>query len=218
MKILTKSIIAGSLLFGFSSFAQVPCGEGPTCVAPTMQSGFTSNTKSQIYIGLIWDIAEKFSEPKYIIGYRNAKIDSSADVTGQDFNFRFTKKGDGFSVDSLRIMGLFGTNQWMGTLGGGYSFQNNSVLGTIGVQSSIFRGSYDYIVSQGLNKFFIEANTLSELKRPISGGSQCPGGFFPVQAMPDTDTSGVYAGNNYTINTSSSQISGGITCVNLNAN
>jgi hypothetical protein len=201
-------------LVGAPAYAQSAlCGEGPFCQPPTLQSSNVSGKESRFYIGLVWDTSRSARNPDFVIGYRDAKVTSSNDVTGADLSLKVRLEDSALNMDSVRVMALTGSTDLIGTFGAGYSFADDSAILTGGLQHSHLRGSIDYDVGAADFSYFFEVNSLLPPEKPLASGVGCPADTSPVAAVAGQDTSLVLNGSNLTITPQAPQISDGITCV-----
>lgn len=209
-------IVSGLVLIASAAHAQPSlCGEGPLCQPPTMQAGASSHKESRLYVGLVWQIADAYKKPDFIIGYRHAKTSVSNKVSGADLSLKLRHDNDRLSLNSTRLMALTGNTQWMGSVGAGYSFADQAPLLTAGLQRGHLRGSVDYAINKSDFKYYIEVNSLRAPEKPLSSGTACPVGTTQVTATAGQDASAVVEGRNITITPDAPQISGGATCVSF---
>lgn len=172
-----------------------------------------SGKESRFYIGLVWDTSRSARNPDFVIGYQDAKVTSSNDVSGADLSLKLRFEDSTLNMDSVRLMALTGSTDLVGTVGAGYSFFDNSPILTGGLQHGNLRGSIDYDVEGADFSYFFEVNSLLPPKKPLASGAGCPAGTSPVAAVAGQDTSLVFNGSNLTITPQAPQIADGITCV-----
>ncbi len=98
-----------------------------------------AQSDNHVYAGLGWTVKHGWI-PSAIAGVRSVDVDGIGDVTGVDLSlsYHFT---DGF--DKFLLKGVRGEIDWQAELGGGYDFQEQSLLITGGVQGRLVNFSMD---------------------------------------------------------------------------
>ncbi len=153
-------------------------------IAPIVTPGVSSSntdTQNRAYAGLIWTLKDKASWiPDLTLGFRSLRVKSSDSVSGGDISARIKLSG-GIAFDSFVLSYAGGNRDILGNLGAGYSFTNNSLLGTVGVQVPYTRVGTDFQFS---DKKFIPHLELLTIDKPNNvrksitpGTLSCPTGF-----------------------------------------
>lgn len=158
-KKISAVLLAGYLgILGASSYAvaaPVP--------APTYSD--SSRTDNRVYASLSWSWGNKQGlKPDYVVGFRSLHVDSDNSVQGGDINLR-VKYNHGFVLGDARLAYINGKRDFVGNYGGGYSFMNRSIFGTVAGQGSYYRFGGDYYFKNHDIKPYVEINTLEKPDR-----------------------------------------------------
>jgi hypothetical protein len=141
--------------------------------APSMGGGVITTisankqTQTRLYAGVVWNLNQKTTiKPDYIsTGVRSVVVKSNDNVSGADLNFRLNLTGKDINLDSVRLFYVGGNRDTQGQLGAGYSFTQQSYLGTIAGSSAYSRLGADYLYKSKEFKPFFEINTLDKPKK-----------------------------------------------------
>ena len=176
----------------------------PFCTAPSGSTSSISRTDNKVYAGLVWTLNHQSSYlPDLSIGFRSLKINSNNDVKGGDLNGRVSFNG-GLAFDSFRLVYVGGNRDIQGNLGGGYSFNQKSLLANGALEGPYIKVGSDFMINDKSFIPYVELNSLSKPKKGANGGSTCPSG----STLTSIDSNGNANG----ISVPSSAISGGYTC------
>lgn len=94
---------------------------------------------NHVYVGLGWTVKHGWV-PSAIAGFRSVDVDGIGDVTGVDLSLSYHFV-DGF--DKVLLKGVRGEVDWQAELGGGYDFQQQSLLLAGGVQGRLINFAVD---------------------------------------------------------------------------
>ena len=162
-------------LFAQNTFA----GAGAICSFCTAPSGSTSSssrTDNKVYAGLVWTLNHQASYlPDLSIGFRSLKVNSNNDVKGGDLNGRVSFNG-GLSFDSFRLVYVGGNRDIQGNLGGGYSFNQKSLLANGAVEGPYIKVGSDFMINDKSFVPYVELNSLSKPRKVENGSLTCPSG------------------------------------------
>ncbi|KJV39067.1 hypothetical protein [Acinetobacter brisouii] len=132
---------------------------------PAQTYSDSSRTDNRVYAGLSWSWGNKQGlKPDYIVGFRSLHVDSDNSVQGGDINLR-VKYNHGFVLGDARLAYINGKRDFVGNYGGGYSFMNRSIFGTVAGQGSYYRFGGDYYFKNHDFKPYVEINTLEKPDR-----------------------------------------------------
>ena len=167
-----------SLVIVQSSFAD---GNGlcMNCTVPDGVNVSGSRTDNKIYAGLVWTLNQQLSYlPDLSIGFRSLKVNSNDDVYGGDFNGRVSFKS-GLAVDSFRLLYVGGNRDIQGNLGGGYSFNQKSLLASGAVEGSYIKVGSDFMVRDMSFLPYVEFNSIGKPKKiVVNENLSCPSGVL----------------------------------------
>lgn len=160
MKKMIKFMLLSISMFGVQqvAFAGAPMG-GIISVA-------SKQTQNRVYAGLVWTLNQKTEvTPNFVtVGARSVVVKSNDNVSGADLNIRLNVK-DGFNVDSTRLSFVGGNRDIQGNIGIGYSFSQQSFLGTLGGSSAYSKVGGDYFYKSKEFAPFLELNTMDKPKK-----------------------------------------------------
>lgn len=116
---ISASVIAASLSFGFMSQASA-------------RADFpTYHDETRGYVGVQWITGEtSLTKPNLVVGLRQTRTEADDIVTGSDVTLTYSLEKGRF--DALRAGYLNGKCDVLGTIGLGYSFSKETVLGFAG--------------------------------------------------------------------------------------
>jgi len=195
--------ISGGLIFNVltNETTSPVCNLNVECRAPLIQAP-PKISSTNFYTGLVWELGSNKANrsPLMVFGIRNTKSKRSDHTNGVDLNIRFLT-GKNMSIESTRLTILDGKPKALVQIGAGYSYLNNSMIGTGSLQLPHIRLSSDYIFNGGDFKFYSEINTLQKPKSANPTTIRCADGLYLANSTE------LIAGSNQTLN--------GSTCFNL---
>ncbi len=169
-----------------------------------------------MYAGLVWTLNHQSSYfPDLSFGWRSLKINSNNNLNGGDLNGRISFNG-GLKFDSLRLSYVGGNRDIQGNLGGGYSFNQKSLLASGAIQGPYIKVGSDLMINDKSFVPYAELNSLSKPKKIANGSSACPNGstLTSVNNIQGINYS-YYTINNNNLAVGSENVSGGFTCYNI---
>jgi len=181
LPLLSRIHIASALLIALVSLVIVPSsfanGNGicPNCIVPDGVNVSGSRTDNRIYAGLVWTLNQQSSFlPDLSIGFRSLKVNSNDDVYGGDLNSRVSFKS-GLAIDSFRLLYVGGNRDIQGNLGGGYSFNQKSLLASGAVEGSYIKVGSDFMVRDMSFLPYVEFNSIGKPKKiVVNENLSCP--------------------------------------------
>lgn len=118
-------------------------------------AGAQADDERQWYAGLNVQFGNKIT-PLLVVGYRHADVGDDGDPKGADIGLYVGLDG----LHSLKLKGFAGKDCVQGELGAGYSFKNNSLLFTGGIQGQHIAGGADFVLGGGFSPY-LGVNTIS---------------------------------------------------------
>jgi|GEM_PF-2510086 len=138
---------------------------------PFPPAGPSSHSDEAVFLGFTWFTGGESALPEIELGYRYADVDSGGDTDGYGASVSFNLGAGAF--DKIRLVGLYGKEDWQGEAGGGYSFVQGQPFGLLGV-----RGKHVYLGGElginGVPVFGAGAHTLGEFDEPSQSGGLLP--------------------------------------------
>lgn len=135
MKHHVKLLLPAFFATASIAVAQQPFPQPPPL--PEASSIPTTHTDEKVFLGFTWFTGGSML-PEIELGYRNADIDSDGDTDGYGASVSFNLTAG--ALDKVRLVGLYGKEDWQGEAGGGYSFVQGQPFGLLGV-----RGRHMYL-------------------------------------------------------------------------
>ncbi len=170
-----KSLLVLSIALGGAAGSAAPvlsapqpaCGYDYTCVAPG--GGSSGGDSTAAFLGLRWDLGS--AGPALSGGVRYLRSDDGEQVYGAQVDASLPLTGD-IHLPKLRLMGIAGTVDVQGQIGGGFDFARDTAIISGGVQGPNVEGGLDF----GLDGSLAAYLGVNSLKRPeYSGGAlSCP--------------------------------------------
>jgi hypothetical protein len=169
-------LASAAALMGTAAQAGNSCSsavtKGPTgvCSSPittVINTPAGKRRTDSIFVGMNWNFGTK--APELVLGVRSLRTNTSKKSDGYQLDAFFPFVG-GFSFDRVRLSYVGGQRSALGQLGLGYSFAQQSILGTVGVQVPYFTAGVDYLF-RGTALPYVGLNSLAAPKLPTSGAS-----------------------------------------------
>jgi len=181
-----------------------------SCSVPSSSISSGSRTDNNIYAGLVWTLKHQSPLlPDLSFGVRSLKVNSNNDVNGGDLNGRVSFNG-GLAFDSFRLMYIGGNRDIQGNLGGGYSFNQKSLLASGAIEGPYIKVGSDFMINDKSFVPYVELNSLSKPKKVSNGNASlvCPSG----SSLKAVDNISWFTNDIFQYYVNPSNVSGGYTC------
>jgi hypothetical protein len=181
-----------------------------SCTVPSSSISPGSRTDNKIYAGLVWTLKHQSPLlPDLSFGFRSLKVNANNDVNGGDLNGRVSFNG-GLSFDSFRLVYVGGNRDIQGNLGGGYSFNQKSLLASGAIEGPYIKVGSDFMINDKSFVPYVELNSLSKPKKVANGNESlaCPSG----SSLKSVDNNSWFTDGLYFFFANPSDVSGGYTC------
>jgi hypothetical protein len=166
------------------------------CSAP-LAGGSSKRTDTKFYTGFVWTLGENFNKvPELVLGVQSIGVKTNNRVSGADLNVR-VNMSQSLSLEGVRLSYVGGKRHYLGNIGVGYSFAQNTPLMTGAFQTAYFRAGSDYLFGQEKFAPYVEINTLKPIKQ-VKSGASCGNGGEPLTVLSNNppasnDPLGLYA-------------------------
>ncbi|NNK78024.1 MAG: hypothetical protein HKP40_04850 [Litoreibacter sp.] len=123
----------------------------------------TSKDTTTAFVGLNWNFNSGGGTPEAILGLAHGSRDSSNDVDGGKISLHFGFL-NGFSVEKMKLTGLFGDDSAQGEMGLGVGFGDGALFGILGFNTDHVHGGVDVNLGGGLEGY-LGIHTIGEFDR-----------------------------------------------------